>query len=68
MFEVERMCVGLSVFCCLCFPFYLGIGLMEIVTAPDMSTGAEAAAFVRELQLILRQLGTCDGKMQGGCG
>ena len=43
----------------------LGIGLMEIVTEPDMRNGAEAAAFVRELRLLLRQLGTCDGNMQG---
>ena len=41
---------------------------MEIVTAPDLSTGAEAAAFVRELQLLLRKIDTCDGMMQGGCG
>ena len=40
---------------------------MEIVTEPDMSTGAEAAAFVRELQVLLRKIGTCDGMMQGEC-
>ena len=40
---------------------------MEIVTEPDFRSGEEAAAFVRELQLILVRLGTCDGKMEGKC-
>ena len=45
-----------------------GVGLMEIVTEPDFHSGEEAAAFVRELQLVLIKLGTCDGKMEGmGC-
>ncbi|CAH2301163.1 glutamyl-tRNA(Gln) amidotransferase subunit B, mitochondrial isoform X2 [Pelobates cultripes] len=35
-----------------------GVGLMEIVMEPDMSCGEEAAAAVRELQLILQALGT----------
>ena len=38
---------------------------MEIVTEPDFGSGEEAAAFVRELQLILIKLGTCDGRMEG---
>ena len=38
---------------------------MEIVTAPDFSGAEDAAAFVKELQLILQTIGTCDGKMQG---
>lgn len=32
---------------------------------PDMSCGVEAAAAVRELQLILQALGTCQGNMSG---
>lgn len=32
---------------------------------PDMSCGEEAAAAVRELQLILHALGTCQGNMSG---
>ena len=43
----------------------VGMGLMEIVTEPDMESSAQAAAFVTELRRILRRLGTCDGNMQG---
>ncbi|XP_046549858.1 glutamyl-tRNA(Gln) amidotransferase subunit B, mitochondrial-like isoform X1 [Haliotis rubra] len=43
-----------------------GVGLMEIVTEPDFNNGEDAAAFVKELQLILQTLGTCDGKMAEG--
>ncbi|MED6234762.1 hypothetical protein ATANTOWER_000155 [Ataeniobius toweri] len=43
-----------------------GIGLMELVMEPDMSCGEEAAAAVRELQLILQALGTCQGNMSEG--
>lgn len=32
---------------------------------PDMSCGEEAAAAVRELQLILQAVGTCQGNMSG---
>lgn len=32
---------------------------------PEMSCGEEAAAAVRELQLILQALGTCQGNMSG---
>ena len=38
---------------------------MEIVTEPDFRSSQEAAAFVKELQLILQTLGSCDGKMAG---
>ncbi len=41
------------------------MALMEIVTEPDFRSGEEAAGFVRELQLILQLLGTCDGIMAG---
>lgn len=42
-----------------------GVGLMELVMEPDMSCGEEAAAAVRELQLILQAVGTCQGNMSG---
>ncbi|XP_038856222.1 glutamyl-tRNA(Gln) amidotransferase subunit B, mitochondrial-like [Salvelinus namaycush] len=43
-----------------------GVGLMELLMEPDMSCGEEAAAAVREMQLILQALGTCQGNMAGG--
>nr|XP_046271379.1 glutamyl-tRNA(Gln) amidotransferase subunit B, mitochondrial [Scatophagus argus] len=43
-----------------------GVGLMELVMEPDMSCGEEAAAAVRELQLLLQSLGTCRGNMSEG--
>ncbi|KAJ8000651.1 hypothetical protein DPEC_G00182580 [Dallia pectoralis] len=43
-----------------------GVGLMELVMEPDMTCGEEAAAAVRELQLILQTLGTCQGHMAEG--
>jgi len=38
---------------------------MEIVTEPDFSNGMDAAAFVKELQLILERINTCNCKMEG---
>ncbi len=38
---------------------------MEIVTEPDFRTAEEAKGFVRELQLLLQTIGSCDGNMQG---
>lgn len=38
---------------------------MEIVTPPDMTSGSEASGFVRQVQLLLKRLETCDGNMQG---
>ncbi|MBN3301149.1 GATB amidotransferase, partial [Amia calva] len=43
-----------------------GVGLMELVMEPDMCCGEEAAAAVRELQLILQTLGTSQGNMAEG--
>ena len=43
-----------------------GIGLMEIITRPEIHSGEQAAAFVRELILILRTLRVCDVKMFEG--
>jgi aspartyl-tRNA(Asn)/glutamyl-tRNA(Gln) amidotransferase subunit B len=42
-----------------------GVGLMEIITEPDFRSADEAAAFVKELQLILLTIGSCDCKMEG---
>lgn len=38
---------------------------MELVTEPDMASGREAAAFVKEVRQLVRALGTCDGNSQG---
>jgi len=43
-----------------------GVGLMEIVSEPDMRTPEEAGAYLRKLRTILRYLGTCDGNMEEG--
>lgn len=43
-----------------------GVGLMEIVSKPDMRSGEEAQAYVRKLRALLRCLGTCDGNMEQG--
>lgn len=43
-----------------------GVPLIEIVSAPDLRSGAEAAAYVRALRSILCACGISDGKMQEG--
>ncbi len=43
-----------------------GIGLMEIVSKPELRSPEEAGAYVRKLRSILRYVGTCDGNMQEG--
>jgi len=43
-----------------------GIGLMEIVTEPDLDSPEEAAEFVRKLRSLLRYIGSCDGDMEKG--
>ncbi|KAM5159737.1 glutamyl-tRNA(Gln) amidotransferase subunit B, mitochondrial [Callospermophilus lateralis] len=43
-----------------------GVGLLEVVLEPDLSCGEEAAAVVRELQLILQALGTSQANMAEG--
>ncbi len=43
-----------------------GVGLMEIVSEPDMRSPEEAGAYLRKLRMILQYLGTCDGNMEEG--
>lgn len=43
-----------------------GIPLVEIVSEPDIRSGAEAAEYAQELQRIVRYLGVSDGNMQEG--
>lgn len=43
-----------------------GVGLMEIVSKPDMRSPEEAGAYLKKLRSILRYLGTCDGNMEEG--
>jgi aspartyl-tRNA(Asn)/glutamyl-tRNA(Gln) amidotransferase subunit B len=43
-----------------------GIGLMEIVSEPDLRSAEEAGAYLRKLRSILRYIGSCDGNMEEG--
>ncbi|GAB6091034.1 Asp-tRNA(Asn)/Glu-tRNA(Gln) amidotransferase subunit GatB [Spirochaeta dissipatitropha] len=43
-----------------------GTPLLEIVTEPDLRTGAEAEALLHELRRIVRYLAVCDGNMDEG--
>ncbi|CAG8538052.1 14836_t:CDS:10 [Acaulospora colombiana] len=43
-----------------------GIGLMEIVTEPDIRASREAGLTLRKLQSILRAVGSSDGNMEEG--
>lgn len=43
-----------------------GVGLMEIVSEPDMRSKLEAASYVSNIRILLRSLGTCDGNMEEG--
>src|SRR5258708_6352347 len=43
-----------------------GIGLMEIVSEPDLRNAEEAGIYLRKLRSILRYLGTCEGNMEEG--
>lgn len=43
-----------------------GTPLIEIVSEPELSSGAQAAAFLRTLRGILRAIGACDGNMEQG--
>ncbi len=43
-----------------------GVGLMEIVSKPDISSPSEASEYVKTIRSIVRALGTCDGDMEKG--
>jgi aspartyl-tRNA(Asn)/glutamyl-tRNA(Gln) amidotransferase subunit B len=43
-----------------------GTGLLEIVSAPDLRSAAEAGAYMRKVHALVRYLGICDGNMQEG--
>src|SRR5438034_7942148 len=43
-----------------------GVGLMEIVSKPDIRSSEQAKAYLAKLRSILRYLGTCDGDMEKG--
>lgn len=43
-----------------------GVPLMELVTEPVIKSAAEAGAFARELQLLLRYLGVSEANMERG--
>lgn len=43
-----------------------GVGLLELVFAPDLQTGEEAAALAKELTLILQKIQVCGGRMERG--
>lgn len=43
-----------------------GIPLLEIVSAPDLRTPAEAAEYAKMLRQILRYLDVCDGNLEEG--
>jgi aspartyl-tRNA(Asn)/glutamyl-tRNA(Gln) amidotransferase subunit B len=43
-----------------------GVPLMEIVSQPDISSPEEAVAYVKNLQAILRDIGTSDADMEKG--
>ncbi|KAF5322005.1 hypothetical protein D9619_000691 [Psilocybe cf. subviscida] len=43
-----------------------GVGLMEIVSEPDIRSPEEAGAYVRTLQAVLRSMGSSDGNMEQG--
>jgi aspartyl-tRNA(Asn)/glutamyl-tRNA(Gln) amidotransferase subunit B len=43
-----------------------GIPLIEIVTAPDLRSGEQAAQCLRQLRSVLMAVGVCDGNMEEG--
>jgi aspartyl-tRNA(Asn)/glutamyl-tRNA(Gln) amidotransferase subunit B len=43
-----------------------GVPLMEIVSRPDLRTPEDAAEYLRQLRVVLRYLGVCDGNMEEG--
>ena len=43
-----------------------GVGLMEIVSEPDLSSPHEVGEYVKKIRALVRYLGTCDGNMDEG--
>lgn len=43
-----------------------GMGLMEMVSKPDLSSAEEVAEYVQKIRSIVRYLGTCDADMSQG--
>jgi aspartyl-tRNA(Asn)/glutamyl-tRNA(Gln) amidotransferase subunit B len=43
-----------------------GVPLLEIVSEPEMSSAAEAAAFMRKIHTLVRTLGICNGNLAEG--
>jgi aspartyl-tRNA(Asn)/glutamyl-tRNA(Gln) amidotransferase subunit B len=43
-----------------------GTPLIEIVSAPDLRSAREAAAYMKKVHQLVRYLGICDGNMQEG--
>lgn len=43
-----------------------GVGLMEIVSMPDISSADEAVAYFSKVRSILKYIGSCDGAMAEG--
>jgi len=43
-----------------------GTPLLEIVSAPDLRSAAEAVTYLRQVHQLVRWLGICDGNMQEG--
>ncbi|WP_411274541.1 Asp-tRNA(Asn)/Glu-tRNA(Gln) amidotransferase subunit GatB [Daejeonella sp.] len=43
-----------------------GVPLIEIVSEPDIRSGAEAAAFLNEIRKVVKYLDICDGNMEEG--
>jgi len=43
-----------------------GTALIEIVSAPDLRSAAEAGAYMRKIHALVRYLEICDGNMQEG--
>ena len=44
----------------------VGIGLMEIVSHPDLSTAEEVIQYVKQIRCVMRYLGVCHGDMEKG--
>jgi len=43
-----------------------GVPLIEIVSEPDVRSAEEASDYLKELRLLLRSIGVCDGNMEEG--